>query len=81
MVAVGTVDRRRDPGARGGEDLEQQGVELGVREAATDRIEVRAGLKSGDTVLIGAATAIVPGTAVRVAGEAVSDTSAVSGER
>jgi RND family efflux transporter MFP subunit len=60
---------------------EQQGVELGVREAATDRIEVRAGLQSGDTVLIGAATAIVPGTAVRVAGEAVTDTSAVSGER
>jgi RND family efflux transporter MFP subunit len=60
---------------------EPQGVELGVREAATDRIEVRAGLQSGDTVLIGAATAIVPGTAVRVVGEAVSDTSAVSGER
>jgi RND family efflux transporter MFP subunit len=60
---------------------EPQGVELGVREASTDRVEVRAGLQSGDTVLIGAATAIVPGTAVRVVGEAVSDTSAVSGER
>jgi RND family efflux transporter MFP subunit len=64
-----------------GSKAEQQGVELGVREAATDRIEVRAGLQSGDTVLIGAATAIVPGTAVRVAGEAVSDTSAANGER
>jgi len=60
---------------------EPQGVELGVREASTDRVEVRAGLQSGDTVLIGAATAIVPGTAVRVVGETVSDTSAVSGER
>jgi RND family efflux transporter MFP subunit len=46
---------------------EQQGVELGVRDEATDRIEIRAGLEPGDTVLVGAATAIVPGTPVRVA--------------
>lgn len=84
MVPLSAVDQRGVTPTvlvlRGGK-AEQQGVELGVREAATDRIEVRAGLQSGDTVLIGAATAIVPGTAVRVAGEAVSDTSAVSGER
>ena len=84
MVPLSAVDQRGVTPTvlviRGG-TAEQQGVELGVREAATDRIEVRAGLQSGDTVLIGAATAIVPGTAVRVAGEAVSDTSAVSGER
>jgi hypothetical protein len=46
--------------------VEQQGVELGVRDAATDRLEIRAGLQAGDTVLVGAATAIVPWTAVRV---------------
>ena len=84
LVPLSAVDQRGVTPTvlviRGGK-AEQQGVELGVREAATERIEVRAGLQSGDTVLIGAATAIVPGTAVRVAGEAVSDTSAVSGER
>ena len=55
---------------RGGR-VEQQGVELGVRDPATDRIEIRAGLQAGDTVLVGAATAIVPGTPVRVTAEAV----------
>jgi hypothetical protein len=84
LVPLSAVDQRGVTPTvlvlRGGK-AEQQGVELGVREAATDRIEVRAGLQSGDTVLIGAATAIVPGTAVRVAGEAVSDTSAANGER
>ncbi|MGH7629397.1 MAG: efflux RND transporter periplasmic adaptor subunit, partial [Gemmatimonadales bacterium] len=50
---------------RGGR-VEQQGVELGVRDPATDRIELRAGVRAGDTVLVGAATAIVPGTPVRV---------------
>jgi RND family efflux transporter MFP subunit len=47
--------------------VEQQGVELGIRDAATDRVEIRAGVQAGDTVLIGAATAIVPGTPVRIA--------------
>ncbi len=55
--------------------VEQQGVELGVRDPATDRIELRAGVQAGDTVLVGAATAIVPGTPVRVA------PSDVTGER
>lgn len=52
--------------------VEQQGVDLGVRDPATDRIEIRAGLQAGDTVLVGAATAIVPGTPVRVAPTDVS---------
>jgi RND family efflux transporter MFP subunit len=56
---------------RGGR-AEQQAVELGVRETATDRVEIRAGLQAGDTVLIGAATAIAPGTTVRVEGDAVN---------
>jgi RND family efflux transporter MFP subunit len=52
--------------------VEQQGVELGVRDPATDRIEIRAGLAAGDTVLVGAATATVPGTPVRIAPADVS---------
>jgi membrane fusion protein, multidrug efflux system len=51
---------------------ERQAVELGSRDPATDRIEIRAGLRAGDTVFVGAATAILPGTAVQVTGEAVS---------
>jgi RND family efflux transporter MFP subunit len=73
LVPLSAVDQRGVTPAvlvlRGGK-AEQQAVELGVRDAATDRVEVRAGLQAGDTVLIGAATAVVPGTAVRVAGEA-----------
>jgi RND family efflux transporter MFP subunit len=69
LVPLSAVDQRGVTPTvlvvRGGR-VEQQGVELGIRDAATDRIEVRAGLQAGDTVLVGAATAIVPGTPVRV---------------
>jgi membrane fusion protein, multidrug efflux system len=78
LVPLSAVDQRGIAPTvlvlRGGR-AEQQAVELGVRETATDRIEIRAGLQAGDTVLIGAATAIVPGTPVRVAGEAASSDS------
>jgi RND family efflux transporter MFP subunit len=78
LVPISAVDQRGVTPAvlvlRGGR-VAQQGVELGVRDPATDRIEVRAGLQAGDTVLTGAATALVPGTMVRVA---ASD---ISGER
>ncbi len=76
LVPISAVDQRGVTPTvlvvRGGR-VEQQGVELGVRDAATDRLEIRAGLQAGDTVLVGAATAIVPGTAVRVTPEEVSD--------
>ena len=74
LVPISAVDQRGVTPVvlvvRGGR-VEQQGVELGVRDPATDRIEIRAGLQAGDTVLVGAATAIVPGTPVRVTAEAV----------
>lgn len=41
-------------------------VELGLRDAATDRVEVTSGLSAGDTLLLGAAQGIAPGTPVRV---------------
>jgi RND family efflux transporter MFP subunit len=50
---------------RGGR-VEQQAVELGIRDPGTDQVEIRAGLQAGDTVLVGAATATLPGTRVRV---------------
>jgi RND family efflux transporter MFP subunit len=78
LVPLSAVDQRGVTPtvlvARGGR-VAQQGVELGVRDPATDQIEIRAGLQQGDTVLVGAATAIQPGTPVRVV------PSDVSGER
>ena len=41
-------------------------VELGLRDEAKDRVEVTAGLAAGDTLLLGAAQGIAPGTPVRV---------------
>ncbi len=49
--------------------VEQVTVQLGVRDNATDRVELKSGVAPGDTLLIGAATAIPPGTPVRVKGE------------
>jgi membrane fusion protein, multidrug efflux system len=41
-------------------------VELGLRDEANDRVEVTSGLAAGDTLLLGAAQGIAPGTPVRV---------------
>jgi RND family efflux transporter MFP subunit len=41
-------------------------VELGVRDEATERFEIVKGVAAGDTLLIGAAQGITPGTVVRV---------------
>lgn len=41
-------------------------VSLGVRDRQTEQIEVLTGVSTGDTLLIGAARAITPGTPVRV---------------
>lgn len=41
-------------------------VELGVRDEEVERYEVVSGLAEGDTLLVGAAQGITPGTAVRV---------------
>ena len=41
-------------------------VELGIRDAATETVEVRAGLQAGDTILLGAARGISEKTPVKV---------------
>jgi RND family efflux transporter MFP subunit len=41
-------------------------VQLGARDEATDRFEIRSGLTAGDTLLLGASQSITPGTEVRV---------------
>jgi RND family efflux transporter, MFP subunit len=45
-------------------------VELGIRDAATETVEVRAGLTPGDTILLGAARGISEKTPVKVSATA-----------
>jgi RND family efflux transporter MFP subunit len=54
-------------------------VELGLRDEATDRVEVTSGLAVGDTLLLGAAQGIAPGTPVRV--RAVADAPRAEAQR
>ena len=41
-------------------------VELGLEDDATERVEIRSGLAAGDTLLVGAALGVTPGSQVRV---------------
>ena len=41
-------------------------VELGLEDDATERVEIRSGLAVGDTLLVGAALGVTPGSQVRV---------------
>ena len=45
---------------------QKQEVTLGIRDQASETVEIRAGLQPGDTVLVGAARGISAGTPVRV---------------
>ncbi len=56
-------------------------VQLGIRDEATDRFEIRSGLTAGDTVLLGAALSIAPGTEVRVLGEGKGREQAAEGRQ
>ena len=60
-------------------EVERVEVELGLRDDATDRVEVTSGLTVGDTLLLGAAQGIAPGTAVRV--RAVADAPRATSQR
>jgi RND family efflux transporter MFP subunit len=46
--------------------VERVDVELGLRDEESERIEVKSGVERGDTLLVGAARGISPGTPVRV---------------
>jgi membrane fusion protein, multidrug efflux system len=47
-------------------------VQLGVRDEATELVEIHSGLARGDTVLLGSAQALTEGTAVRITQDEVS---------
>lgn len=51
---------------RGGR-VERVEVELGLRDDHTETVEVRSGVVAGDTLLLGTARGLTPGTPVRVA--------------
>ena len=60
--------------------VEQVAVQLGARDEADDRIELRFGVVAGDTLLLGNAAGVLPGAAVRVSGGEASETE-VDGKR
>ncbi|MES2180388.1 MAG: efflux RND transporter periplasmic adaptor subunit [Gemmatimonadota bacterium] len=69
MVSVAAVDER---GLRPyvmrlkNGKIEKVEVGLGIRDAAAETVEITSGLAQGDTVLLGAARGITPGTPVKV---------------
>jgi membrane fusion protein, multidrug efflux system len=46
--------------------VEKVQVQVGLADKSSETIEVLSGLQAGDTLLLGAAQGITPGTAVRV---------------
>jgi membrane fusion protein (multidrug efflux system) len=70
MVApVTAVDARTSTPSvfriKGGK-VERVSVQLGLRDESSERVEIRSGVALGDTLLLGAAQGITPGTIVRV---------------
>ena len=50
--------------------LEKVEVEIGFEDPVTERLEIRSGLSAGDTLIIGTAQGMAPGTAMRVSAPA-----------
>jgi RND family efflux transporter MFP subunit len=69
VVPAGAVDARSDIPAvfriKSGK-VERVPVTLGLRDDANERVEIASGVQVGDTLLIGAAQGITPGTIVKV---------------
>ena len=69
VVPAAAIDQRGSTPVvvrvRGGK-VEHVNVELGLRDEATERVEIRNGAQVGDTLLLGQAQAISAGTPIRV---------------
>jgi RND family efflux transporter MFP subunit len=69
VVPVNAVDARTNVPAvfrvKAGK-VERVPVQLGLRDDASERIEITGGVQAGDTLLLGAAQGITPGTIVKV---------------
>jgi RND family efflux transporter MFP subunit len=83
VVPVTAVDSRSNIPAvfriKGGK-VERVPVTLGLRDDAAERIEIASGVQVGDTLLVGAAQGITPGTIVRVSSPSDKATSAAPKE-
>ncbi len=69
LVPASAVDSRSNIPAvfriKGGK-VERVPVQLGLRDDAAERVEIASGVQAGDTLLLGAAQGITPGTIVKV---------------
>jgi membrane fusion protein (multidrug efflux system) len=69
IVPATAVDSRSSTPAvfriKGGK-VERVTIQLGVTDEGSERVEIRSGVQVGDTLLLGAAQGITPGTVVNV---------------
>lgn len=69
VVPAAAIDQRGSTPVvvrlRGGK-VEHVNVEVGLRDEATERVEIRSGAQLGDTLLLGQAQAITAGTPIKV---------------
>ncbi|MDO8501854.1 MAG: efflux RND transporter periplasmic adaptor subunit [Gemmatimonadaceae bacterium] len=69
VVPMTAVDSRSNVPAvfriKGGK-VERVPVQLGLKDEGSEKIEIRSGVQAGDTLLLGAAQGITPGTIVKV---------------
>jgi RND family efflux transporter MFP subunit len=83
VVPANAVDARSNIPAvfriKGGK-VERVPVQLGLRDDAAERIEIASGVQAGDTLLVGAAQGITPGTIVKVSSLSDKATSAAPKE-
>lgn len=83
VVPANAVDTRSNVPAvfriKGGK-VERVAVQLGLRDEAAERIEIASGVQAGDTLLIGAAQGITPGTIVKISTPSDKATSAAPKE-
>lgn len=83
VVPASAVDSRSNIPAvfriKGGK-VERVPVTLGLRDDAAERIEIASGVSVGDTLLVGAAQGITPGTIVKVSSPSDKATSAAPKE-
>lgn len=83
VVPASAVDSRSNVPAvfriKGGK-VERVPVQLGLRDEAAERIEIASGVQVGDTLLLGAAQGITPGTIVKVSSPSDKATSAAPKE-
>jgi RND family efflux transporter MFP subunit len=83
VVPANAVDARSNIPAvfriKGGK-VERVPVQLGLRDDAAERIEIASGVQVGDTLLVGAAQGITPGTIVKVSSPSDKATSAAPKE-